>query len=75
MADGRLHVVTLITGQLGSLTDSEPEEFDLYPADSSGDNFVCRSHERQPWSTLSFGALGDGAPYLYSGGRITLRVS
>ena len=75
MKNGRPHVVALVTGQLAALTDSEPEEFDLYPADSSGVNFVCRSYESEPWVTLSFGALDDGTPYLYTGGRITPRSS
>ncbi len=74
MSDGALHVVALLTGQLALVRDSEPEEFDLYPADASGDNFVCRSHENEPWATLSFGTLDGGAPYLYVGGRITLRT-
>jgi CubicO group peptidase (beta-lactamase class C family) len=74
MSDGRLHVVALVTGQLGVVLDAEPEEFDLYPADASGGNFVCRSHENEPWATLSFGTLDGGVPYLYMGGRITLRA-
>jgi hypothetical protein len=28
----------------------------------------------QPWNPLSFGALADGIPYLFLGGRITPRV-
>jgi hypothetical protein len=74
MRDGVLHATALVTGALAELRELEPEEFDLHPADLSGDNFVCRSHEREPWTTLSFGALEDGTPYLYTGGRITLRV-
>jgi len=34
---------------------------------------VCRSHEDEPWTTMSFGRLPDETPYVYSGGRITLR--
>ena len=73
MRDGRLHCVVLTTGPLAENRDSEPEEFYLYPADASGDNFVCRSFDDQPWSTISFGALDDGTPYCYNG-RVTLRV-
>ena len=72
--DGQLRAVFETTGPLGAIRDSEPEEADLYPADSSGDNFVCRSHDAEPWVPLSFGALADGRPYLYMGGRITLRA-
>jgi hypothetical protein len=72
--DGRLYVVMLTTGQLGASLDSEPEELFLYPADASGDNFVCRSFDDQPWMSISFGTLADGTPYCY-GGRVTLKVS
>ena len=74
MRDGRLHGVVLTTGPLAENRDSEPEEFYLYPADASGDNFVCRSFDDQPWSTISFGVLDDGTPYCYNG-RVTLKVS
>jgi len=46
----------------------------LYPADLTGDSFVCRSHDDEPWSAVSFGRLADQTPYLYSGGRVILRV-
>lgn len=72
--DGGLHAVSLLTGQLGEVFESKPEEFDLLPADSSGDNFVCRSREGEPWTTMSFSALDGGRPYLFSGGRLTLRA-
>jgi CubicO group peptidase (beta-lactamase class C family) len=72
--DGGLHVVLTPTGALAALIDSQPVELSLYPADASGLNFVCRTHDDQPWSPLSFGALADGTPYLFLGGRITPRV-
>ncbi len=56
------------------MRESEPEVFDLYPADLTGDSFVCRSHEDEPWSAVSFGRLADQTAYLYSGGRVILRV-
>ncbi len=72
--DSRLHGIATTTGQLAAAREAEPEEFDLYPADLTGDSFVCRSHEDEPWSAVSFGRLADQTPYLYSGGRVTLRA-
>jgi CubicO group peptidase (beta-lactamase class C family) len=72
--DGRLHLVLTVTGKLADLFNSEPEELILYPADSSGDRFVLRSREDQPWIPLSFGHLPDRTPYLYLAGRVTSRV-
>ncbi len=73
-ADGLLHVDTDVTGPLASIVGSEREELDLYPADGTGDHFVCRSHDDDPWSTVSFGRLADQTPYVYAFGRITLRA-
>jgi CubicO group peptidase (beta-lactamase class C family) len=72
--DGRLHLVITVTGELADLFDSEPAELILYPADSSGDRFVLRSDENDPWISLSFGHLPGGTPYLYFTGRVTPRV-
>ncbi len=72
--DGRLHAVVTPTGQLAAMRDADPEEFDLYPADSSGESFVCRSFDDEPWTAVSFGRLADQTPYMYVGGRITLRA-
>ncbi len=64
----------ITTGPLGELRESPPEELELYPADTTGNNFVCRSHEGDPWTALSFGVLGDGRPQLYLSGRVTPRT-
>ena len=72
--DGRLRVILTPTGELATLTDSAPMDLSLGPADASGLNFVCRSHEDQPWNPLSFGWLADGTPYLFLGGRVTPRT-
>jgi CubicO group peptidase (beta-lactamase class C family) len=72
--DGGLHLVSGPTDARVAFSDEESHEFDLYPADATGDNFVARSDDRQPWSPAVFGRLGDQAPYMFLGGRITPRV-
>jgi len=75
--DGQLRIVLTMTGNLAALTDSEPEELLLHPAepfDSSATRFVLRSRDDEPWGPLSFGQLGDGTPYIYLSGRVTPRV-
>jgi len=72
--DGRLHMVITVTGKLADLFNSEPEELILYPADSSGDRFVLRSHQDEPWIPFSFGHPPNRTPYLYLNGRVTPRV-
>jgi len=71
---GELHLVSSLTGDLAALSDEEPEDVVLYPADSSGERFVCRSRESQPWTALAFSRLADGTPYLFVGGRVTPRA-
>ena len=73
--DGQLRMVLTMTGNLAALTDSEPEELILHPADSSGMRFVLRSRDDEPWVPLSFGQFGDGTPYIYLSGRVTPRVA
>jgi len=76
VADGRLVAVIATTGELASVRDSdEPERLELYPADTSGDVFVCRAHDDESWTPVSFGRLTDDTPYVYLGGRITLLSS
>jgi CubicO group peptidase (beta-lactamase class C family) len=72
--DGRLRIVITTTGDLATLTDAEPEELVLYPADSSGANFLCRSQDDDPWTPLSFARLPDGTPYVFMSGRVTPRA-
>jgi CubicO group peptidase (beta-lactamase class C family) len=71
---GKLHLISQFTGDRARFGSGEPEEAVLYPADASGDNFVCRSDGDEPWTALSFGRLADQTRFLYLGGRITLRV-
>jgi hypothetical protein len=53
-------------------SDAQRGRLDLYPADSSGDLFVA-ARTMTILATLSFGALTNQRPQVYSGGRITLR--
>jgi CubicO group peptidase (beta-lactamase class C family) len=73
--DGHLHLLLTATGPLATLSDAQPEDLILYPADGSGVNFVCRTCDREPWVPVTFGELADGTPYLFAGGRITPRVA
>jgi CubicO group peptidase (beta-lactamase class C family) len=72
--DGQLHLLLTATGTLASLTEAQPEDLVLYPADSSGVNFVCRLQDDDPWAPVSFGQLADRTPYLFAGGRVTPRT-
>jgi hypothetical protein len=63
--DGRLHMVAEQYDERGAFSDEGPHEFDLYPADGTGDNFVVRSDDGQPWSPLTFGRFGAGAVPVY----------
>jgi CubicO group peptidase (beta-lactamase class C family) len=74
LRDGKLHVVSTMTGALAEFNEPEPEELDLHPADASGVHFVARSHDHQPWIEVSFGQLADGTPYILGGERVTPRV-
>ena len=75
LRDGRLRMLVTGTGELAALTEAQPEELTLYPADASGVNFVCRTHGREPWVPVSFGQLADRTPYLFAGGRVTPRTA
>jgi CubicO group peptidase (beta-lactamase class C family) len=69
---GALHLNAVMTGDRAKFSYDGPQEFVLYPADSSGDRFVYRSHAAEPWTPVLFGQLDDQVPYLFTGGRITL---
>jgi CubicO group peptidase (beta-lactamase class C family) len=73
--DGQLHLLLTATGPLAALSEAQPEDLVLYPADGSGVNFVCRTYDHEPWVPVTFGELADGTPYLFAGGRITPRVA
>ncbi len=71
LAGHHLQVVSTMIGDRALIGDEGPETLVLHPADSTGDNFVCRSHELDPWTSLTFGVAADGSKYLYLGGRLT----
>jgi CubicO group peptidase (beta-lactamase class C family) len=72
--DGELRMLYTTTGDLAELAGTDPEDLVLYPADASGDTFVCRSSDHEPWTAVSFSAFPDGTPYLYVSGRVTPKV-
>ena len=71
--NGVLHMTSVMTGDRARFSADGPQEFVLHPADASGDRFVFRSHDAEPWIPVLFGQLDDQMPYLFTGGRITLR--
>jgi CubicO group peptidase (beta-lactamase class C family) len=73
--DGRLRLLLTATDELAMLTEAQPEELILYPADASGLNFVCRLQDYDPWAPVSFGHLADRTAYLFGGGRLTPRTA
>jgi CubicO group peptidase (beta-lactamase class C family) len=75
LRDGRLRMVATMTGDHAAFGDDLTQEVDLYPADVTGDAFVCRLRDGQPWSTVIFGRLAGQTEYLYQSGRITPRIS
>ena len=78
--DGQLRMVQTVTGGLAALTDSEPEDLPLNPAEpldpggSPSTGFVPRSRDDEPWMPVSFGELADGTPCIYLSGRVTPHV-
>jgi len=75
LVGGLLRATIITTGVLGAITGAPPEQVTLYPADATGMNFVCRSHDMDPWVPVAFGELEDGTPYIFASGRIALRAS
>jgi CubicO group peptidase (beta-lactamase class C family) len=72
--DGRLHVIPGMTDAREAFGDDEPPQFDLHAADATGDRFVTRLYDSEPWAPVVFGRLGDQTPYIYASGRITPRA-
>jgi CubicO group peptidase (beta-lactamase class C family) len=72
--DGRLHLLSGAARDRAAFSQEGPHEFDLHPVDATGDHFVCRRRDGEPWNPLVFGQLSGQVPYLYTGGRITPRA-
>jgi CubicO group peptidase (beta-lactamase class C family) len=70
-----LRMTYITTGSLAELPGSEPEDLALYPASATGDSFVCRTQDTDPWTPVSFGSFGDKRPFVYVSGRVTPKVS
>jgi CubicO group peptidase (beta-lactamase class C family) len=68
--DGRVHVVSQLTGAIAELVDEAAEEVTLLPADATGDHFVGRTRPEDPWTAFIFRRFGDGRPCLYVAGRV-----
>jgi CubicO group peptidase (beta-lactamase class C family) len=71
---GALHLNAAMTGDRAKFSYDGPQEFVLYPADSSGDRFVYRPHGTEPWTPVLFGQLDGLGPYVFTGGRLTLKA-
>jgi CubicO group peptidase (beta-lactamase class C family) len=74
LRDGQLQVISAMTADRAALNDEGPYELLLHPVDETGDHFVTRQHDHDPWEGLIFDRLGDGTPYLFLAGRTTPRV-
>ena len=70
-------VILSITDDRARFSEEGPQEFDLHPAGAgitTGDSFVGRVNDSEPWTAAIFGRLADQTPYLFLGGRITPRA-
>ncbi|WP_328995594.1 beta-lactamase family protein [Kribbella sp. NBC_01245] len=67
-------VVVRATGDRADLADFPERTYDLAPADASGDRFLLREGPDQPWTSFEFREFPDGAPYVFSSGRVTPKV-
>ena len=47
----------------------------MYPSDRSGERFLIRESEHQPWVPVTFARQPDGSPYLFTSGRVTPKVA
>jgi hypothetical protein len=67
---GQLLLTIAFDVEIPGLDLGEPEPVVLYPADSTGDNFLFRYSEHGAWVPARFGRLSDQTPYVYVGGRV-----
>lgn len=71
--DDGLSVVLTPIGELGGL--GEPERVRLHHVDATGDRWVARSEDADPWSSFAFDSLPDGTPVLMFVGRVAAKVA
>jgi CubicO group peptidase (beta-lactamase class C family) len=62
------------TGDRLAIAEEPTHEYRLHPADRSGERFVMREADGQPWVPVAFSFQQDGTPYLFSSGRVTPKV-
>lgn len=66
-------VLVLTATPTGELAGHAPvERLPLVPRDGSGDAFVRRTADSDPWSTVTFGTMPDGTPMLFAQGRVAV---
>jgi len=73
--DARLTMTCRATGDRVAFAEEPVEEYELHPADTSGDRFVVQDAPGQPWAPVTFTRLADGTPYLFAGGRVTPKTT
>jgi len=71
--DGGLAMRYAVTGASLAFAEDPVHHYRLRPVDASGDRFVARESDEEPWSAMSFGRFPDGRAYHF-GGRVTPRV-
>ncbi|MDO9455908.1 serine hydrolase [Nocardioides sp.] len=68
--DGALRLTATPTGDLAG--HDAVEHHVLVPRDDTGDAFVRRSADTDPWSTVTFGSMPDGTAMLFAQGRVAV---
>ncbi|GAA1574075.1 serine hydrolase [Kribbella sancticallisti] len=72
--DGHAVLRATLTGPLAELIPEPTQEFDMLPADDSGDLFVVRQPGSLTWTPMTFYSLPTGEKYLHFGVRATPKV-
>ncbi|MEN8671973.1 serine hydrolase domain-containing protein [Nocardioides sp.] len=59
----------------GDFALGTPETVRLLPCDASGDRYVARSQDSEPWTPFTFSTLPDGTPQLFFSSRVAPLLS